>query len=113
MSNTSRLALPRLVRDDDDVVGVLEIALADALLVDQVVGQLELVEREAHPADVLRAAPGRVDRDARQIEIVHRHLRRRRETDGGEAERFDRRPHLRRVAGDDERAGREGRRRPA
>jgi hypothetical protein len=66
------LPLPGLVRDDDDVVGVLEIALADALLVDQVVGQLELVEREPHPADVLRAAPGAVDRDARQIEIVHR-----------------------------------------
>ena len=102
------LAAAGLVRDDDDVVGVLEIALAHPVLVDQVVGQLELVERETHPADVLRAAPGAEHRDPRQVEIVQRHLRRRREPDRGEAERLDRRPHLRRVARDDERAGREG-----
>ena len=57
MSNTTPLAAAALVRQDDDVVGALQVALLDALLVDQVVRHLELVERVAHPADVLRRLP--------------------------------------------------------
>ena len=47
-----------LVGDHDHVVGGAEVAFLDALLIDEVVGHFELIERVAHPADFLRAAPG-------------------------------------------------------
>ena len=75
---------------DDHVVVALQIALLDPLLVDQVEGNPELVERVSIPAELLRAAPLRVDRDARNVGVVHRHGRRGRQCRRREAERFGR-----------------------
>src|SRR4029077_18677796 len=59
-----------LIRDHDDVVGVAQIALANPLLIYKVVADLEMIEGVAHPSNVLRVAPGAVDRQARQIDDV-------------------------------------------
>ena len=63
---------------DDDVVIGLQVPLGDALLVDQVERNPELVERVTVPAEFLRALPLRVDRDARDVGVVRRDGRRRR-----------------------------------
>src|SRR5215475_1704749 len=60
-----------LIRNDDHIVGVAQIALFNPLLVDQIVTDFELIERVTDPADFLRGAPCRVNGQARQVDFVH------------------------------------------
>ena len=84
------LAALGLVRDDDDVVlrpqprpGL------DVVLVDEVEGNLEAIEGQPHPADLLGVGPGRVDRDPRQVHVGRRHaFRHRRERRGDQPQRL-------------------------
>src|SRR5262249_14119456 len=98
-----------LVRDDDDIVGSLQIALPHPLFVDQIVRQLEMIECVSYPAHVLRAAPGTENGNTWQVEIVHRYGWRVCQADSGQTERLDRRLHSRAVAGNHERSRRKGR----
>ena len=65
------LGAAALVGDDDDVVVGVQIALDDALFVDEVVGDFVLIEGVADPADVLRAAPGAEHGEAGEAGVVH------------------------------------------
>ena len=105
-----RLPAHVLLSHQDHVVVTAQIALHHALFVDQVKRDLELVERETIPPQVLRATPLRIDRDARHIGIMHGNRRHSPQHGGGEPERIHQRAHARRIlAVDDERAGRERR----
>ena len=104
-----RLARDALRRHDDHVVVGAQVALRHTLLEDQVERNAELIEREAIPAEFLRAVPLRVERDARRIGVVHGHVRQRRHRRAGEAEArrlLHDGLHVRRSV-DDERARRE------
>src|SRR5690606_38262651 len=60
----NRIAVEVLRRHYDHVVVRFQTTLRDALLVDQIVGYAEAIERVAVPTELLRAVPLRVDGDA-------------------------------------------------
>ncbi len=65
-----RLAVVGLVRHDDHVVLRVQVRAAlHVILVNQIERNPETIEGEADPADLLGVRPGRVDRDARKIDI--------------------------------------------
>ena len=105
-----RLPAQVLLGHQDHVVVLSQVPLHHALLVDQVVRNLELVERETIPAQILRAGPLRVDGDPRHIGVVHRYRRCAAQHGGGESQRIHQRTHPRRIlAIDHKRTGRERR----
>ena len=58
------------MRHHDDVVLRSQVGAGlHVILVDQVERNLPAIEREADPADLLGVRPGRVHRDARQIDV--------------------------------------------
>src|ERR1019366_10593141 len=63
-------AAAALAGNHDHVVGGPQVALLDALLVNQLVVDFELIERVANPAEVLRTAPGGEHGEARQVDRV-------------------------------------------
>jgi hypothetical protein len=56
-----------LAGDHDHVVSGAQITLLDALLIDEIVVDLELIERVANPTEILRVAPGGKHGEARQV----------------------------------------------
>src|SRR6185436_1721374 len=91
------LAAAALVRQQDEIVRSSQVALLHTLLEDQVVRHLEPIEAIPYPADLLRVAPDAVDREARQIESVQRHLRRGRQRNRRQPELFHLGPYARRI----------------
>ena len=62
------------------------------ILVYQVEGDLETVERQAHPAHLLGVGPGRIDRDPRKIDVCGRDFRSCRKSHRRQPEGLDRLP---------------------
>ena len=104
-----RLAALRLVRYHDDVVPRAQVrARAHVVLVDQVERHLPAIERQPHPAHLLGVRPGRVDGDARQVDVDQLPRRSSAHRTGDQAKRLDLLAHavgLRPARGDDEGAG--------
>src|SRR4029078_2335345 len=90
-------------------VVVLEIALRNSLLVDQIERNAELIEGVAIPPEFLRAAPIGVDRDARNVGVVRSGNGQCRKGNGSQAQTLRRTSRARDLGGRssaDERAGR-------
>ena len=92
-----RLPAQILLRHENHVVVLAQISLCDALLVNEVERNLELVERETIPAKILRTAPLRVDRHPRHVGVVQFHRGHAAQHRGGQAERVHERAYARRI----------------
>ena len=85
------------VREDDHVVLRAQVALAQLLIGEVGVRHAVGVERRAHPAFVLRARPAVDVADARDVEVVRLHRRRRRHRPRRQAELLQHRLELRAI----------------
>jgi hypothetical protein len=96
---TCEIAFPPTLRVDDDVVLRAQVAVLQLLVGKVRVGDPVGVERRAHPPFVLRALPGVHVADARHVQLVRGHRRRRRDRHGREAELTQRRLELAAIGG--------------